>query len=80
MATLDAMHLGLPPSEQLSGALGESSGVATFISKVWKIVEKPEYNSLISWSDVRLEWSSCVLVAGIATVGMQDSVSLIRAP
>ena len=33
-----------------------------------------------SRSDVRLEWSSCVLVAGIATVGMQDSVSLIRAP
>lgn len=55
MAALDAMRLGLPSSEQSSGALGESSGVATFISKVWKIVEKPEYNSLISWSDVRYE-------------------------
>ena len=26
MAALDAMRLGLPPSEQSSGALGESSG------------------------------------------------------
>jgi hypothetical protein len=26
--------------------------VTTFISKVWKIVEKPEYNHLISWSTV----------------------------
>ena len=44
-----APRLGLPSSEQ--GGM-DSSGVATFISKVWKITEKPEYNHLIAWSTV----------------------------
>lgn len=30
----------------------DSQTVTTFISKVWKIVEKPEYNHLITWSQV----------------------------
>lgn len=47
-------------SEQLQQTAGDggkqgstdTSPVATFISKVWKIVEKPEHKSLISWTDV----------------------------
>ena len=33
----------------------DSSGtsVAAFIAKVWKIVNKKDYEHLISWSDVR---------------------------
>ena len=33
----------------------ESNGtsVAAFIAKVWKIVNKKDYEHLISWSDVR---------------------------
>lgn len=42
-------RLSLPPAEP---AVTDTGGVATFISKVWKILEKVEYNSLISWSDV----------------------------
>lgn len=28
--------------------------VATFIAKVWKIVEKPDYSKYIHWSDVSI--------------------------
>lgn len=29
--------------------------VATFITKLWGIVEKPEYNHLIHWSEVSVQ-------------------------
>lgn len=41
-------------SPRLGSPLNEGSGVAVFISKVWQIVENPEYNSLVSWSEVGL--------------------------
>jgi len=37
----------------LGSPLNESSGVAVFISKVWQIVENPDYSSLVSWSQVK---------------------------
>lgn len=42
------VRLGLVSSEEQP----HQDPVAAFISKVWKIVEKPEYNHLIGWSNV----------------------------
>ncbi len=42
------------PSGTSQQGAAEASAVATFISKVWKIVEKTEHNPLISWTVVSL--------------------------
>ncbi len=39
----------LPTGEE---ELKEKEAIANFITKVWKIVESPEYNKYIHWSDV----------------------------
>lgn len=40
-------------SELTMSSDGNETSVAAFIAKVWKIVNKKEYEDLISWSDVR---------------------------
>ena len=44
-----SVRLGLVGSDEPQ----QHEPVAAFISKVWKILEKPEYNQLITWSNVR---------------------------
>lgn len=46
--TFQGAVLSLPAVEDLKG----KETVATFITKVWKIVQNPEYNKYIHWSDV----------------------------
>lgn len=48
-----------------------SGGVAVFIAKVWRIVEDPEYNHLISWSEVS-KWKlpyvcACTMLLALST-------------
>ena len=44
-------RLSLPAGEERKGR----ETIATFITKVWKIVEKAEYNKYIHWSEVSLQ-------------------------
>ncbi len=44
--------------------LKERETIAIFITKVWKLVETPEYNKYIHWSDVSssiIEWHLLIL-------------------
>lgn len=51
-ATLALNSIASPPQTQ-------SAGVAAFISKVWNILENEDYQRLISWSEVRLDYTYC---------------------
>lgn len=53
-----AARVGLPATEEHK----TRDTVATFIAKVWKIVENPDYGKYIHWSDVSRKGtsSSCV--------------------